>query len=458
MGETTLQNIHELVVRAKAHYQAGRFSDSTVLARRALEADPQCAEALHLMGLLAFRQGKVISAEDLFRIAISHNRSAANYYSNLAQLLSATGRIDEAIDFCRRSLAIRSDDSESHFILGKVLRTAGRVDEAIHAYERSIELRAEFAPAHVNLGMVQLLLGDFESGWTELEWRWERPELRKTREQLPGIRWDGSPLNGKRILLHTELGVSDALQFCRYAPLLARQGATVVLQCQPELVRLLRSVDGVTDVVASDIPPPPVELHCPLMSLPLMLRTNLSNIPADIPYLAPDSRDLASWKTRIASLGDPTGLKIGIAGYGSKDPPPGGSRPLPLDAIIHALGAGQRVTWFALQREDGAALSAIEPADRIVDWTADLMDFADTAALIGHLDLIVTHDSPIAHLAAAMRKPVWLLLPKVSDWRWMLNRTDSPWYPTIRIFRQRSTDTWDEPLQEITQLLREGNL
>lgn len=459
MGDATDSRIDAFLGQARAQFQDGKLEEATAMTRGALEIDRQCAEALHLLGLIAFRQGKFVSAEDLLRIAISHNRSASNYYCNLAQVLSATGRTEEAIDFCRRGLAIREDDHESHFIFGKVLRTAGRVDEARQAYERCIQLRADFAPAHVNLGMLQLLNGDFDRGWRELEWRWDRPDTRKLRQRFTKPRWDGSPFPGQRILLFAEQGLNDTIQFCRYAPLVAQEGLKVILQVHPELTRLLRSLKGIAEVHVSNIAPAPADLQCPLISLPFVLKTNASTIPADVPYLTPDARDVQAWRSRIDSLPHKPMLDIGIVGFGTSRPQPAGSALLSLEAVMEIAREREDARWFVLDGGDAAAFkNAANPTGRLIDWTSDLKDLADTAALLENLSLVITHDSTIAHLAGAMGKPVWLLLPTLSDWRWMLDRPDSPWYPTMRIFRQRSADSWEQPLREMAQHLKEGRL
>jgi tetratricopeptide (TPR) repeat protein len=454
-SSSTSREVQRLLDQAKRHYQSGDLVAAAGVCRQVIAADPSCAEALHLLGLLAFRDGRHSEAEDMLRVAISFNSGAPYYYCNLAQVVAATGRYDDALRCCRRSIELKSDEPELHFTAGKVFRAAGRLDEAIAAFDRAIAIRPDYPQAHAHLGMTLLLSGKFDRGWREFEWRLQRPQMHQFTRDFRQPRWNGEDLRGKRILLYSEQALSDVLHFSRYVPLIADRGGRVIVQCQPQLTRLLQGLRGVEQVVSTDQTPPEFDLHCPLLSLPMAFNTTLDALPAETPYLAADPQDVDAWRRRIEGMHLPSnGLKIGLVWAGRSVQQINRRRLLTLNTLAPILQAPW-MHYFSLQKGPAAHDLRTSPLGNMVhDMSDSLNDFADTAALIQNLDLVISVDSAVAHLAGALDKPVWVLLPYVPDWRWMLERNDSPWYPSMEIFRQADPVDWKTPMMEIAHNLK----
>jgi hypothetical protein len=310
-----------------------------------------------------------------------------------------------------------------------------------------------------------LQTGELATGFAEYEWRWRRKRIAPSRRDFDAPLWLGdTPLDGKTILLHAEQGLGDTLQFCRYARLVAAQGARVVLEVQPELTRLLAGLDGVSELVTAGEALPPFDCHSPLLSLPLALHTTIATIPARTPYLLADRAASARFRTRIEEVAGAPSLKVGLVWAGGHRPhvpelrKNDARRSLAYDRfapIVEVPG----VQFFSLQKGENAAhqLSAMrerhEPSQRVIDWTSELTDFADTAALVDNLDLVISVDTSTAHLAGALNKPVWILNRLDTCWRWMLEREDSPWYPSARLFRQPALGDWDSVIESIASAL-----
>jgi hypothetical protein len=376
-------------------------------------------------------------------------------HCDLGIALGAVGEFDEAIAACRQAIALKPDYAGAHNNLGVSLMAVGGLDEAVEAFRRAIALKPDLADAHNNLGMTLLQNGRFEEGWAEYEWRW------KTRQHLAGGArrfeaplWNGEAIGSRVILLHAEQGLGDTLQFCRYAPVVAATGRTV-LEVQPPLVRLLSGLRGVIEVVARGDALPSFDLQCPLLSLPRALGTTLDTIPAATPYLAADPALARVWRERLSRL---DGLRVGLVWAGGKKLDPAWAaadrrRSVALDTMA-PLGDVAGVSFVSLQKGEPAS-QALNPPNgmAVYDSTADLHDFADTAALIDVLDLVISVDTAVAHLAGALGKPVWLVNRFDTDWRWLLNRDDSPWYPTLRQFRQRAPGDWHSVFLRVREAL-----
>jgi len=300
------------------------------------------------------------------------------------------------------------------------------------------------------------LAGRLEAGWKEYEWRWQTTQLSGRARDFLAPLWDGTAIEDRTILLHAEQGFGDTLQFCRYVPLIAC-GARIILEVQAPLVRLLSRLPGVTQIVAHGDGLPPFDLHCPLLSLPRAFGTTLDTIPAVTPYLSADPALAANWHERLAGLDD---LRIGLVWAGSQrlNRPEEAAfdrrRSIALDAMA-PLGEASGVSFISLQKDELAAQAIHPPHEmRLHDFTADLHDFEDTAALIVNLDLVISVDTSVAHLAGALGKPVWLLNRFDTCWRWLLNRDDSPWYPTLRQFRQPGPGDWNSMIREVRDALQ----
>jgi hypothetical protein len=294
------------------------------------------------------------------------------------------------------------------------------------------------------LAVVALIRGDYASGWREAEWRWKCKDFSSPKRQWSKPQWKGEQLNGETILLHAEQGFGDTVQFVRYAPMVAERGGKVILECPAVLHRLLKNLPGIAGIVP-ETAQPEFDLQCPLLSLPLAFGTLLDTVPNRVPYLTPEPQLCEQWGKLIGERA--SGLKVGLTWAGSPTHQNDRKRSLTLNQLL-PLAQAAGVTFFSLQKGP-AAQQANDPAIGfpIADLTARLTDFADTAAMISQLDLVITVDTVIAHLAGALGKPVWVFLPRVPDWRWMLDREDTPWYPTMRLFRQEVHGQWEKPIR-----------
>jgi hypothetical protein len=340
--------------------------------------------------------------------------------------------------------------------LGRVLSTVDRFEEADASYSALLQLRPDQVEAHANRAMARLRAGRLAEGWEEFEWRWKTWYMGPRARDLPRSLWNGEALGDRVILLHAEQGLGDTLQFCRYAPLVAR-GARVILEVQPPLHRLLSRLPGIDQVLARGQELPPFDLQCPLMSLPRAFGTTLESIPAETPYLTADPAEVDTWRERIGAL---PGLRVGLVWAGSqrKEEPElalvDARRSIAL-ATLAPLARVPGVSFVSLQKGPPAAQAAHPPAGMMLtDFTAELHDMAATAALIMTLDLVISVDTAVAHLAGGLGKPVWLLNRFDSCWRWLANRDDSPWYPTLRQFRQTTPGDWSSVVERVREELQ----
>jgi hypothetical protein len=353
-----------------------------------------------------------------------------------------------------RNLKLKPDYVEAHYNLGNGLKDQGKLDEAIASYGRALELNPDYADAHWNRSLLWLLKGDFDQGWPEYEWRWRTAQV--ASRTFPEPRWDGGSLAGKTILLHAEQGLGDTIQFIRYAPLVQRLGATVIVECQKPLQPLLTSCAGIDQLFGEGDPLPECATQAPLLSLPGIFRTSLSSIPAAVPYLFAAPALIERWQEELR---DVHGCRIGINWQGRPKPGHWRQRSIPLGQFA-ALAEIPGVRLIGLQKGAGREeLTQAEEGFPVLDL-GDEVDqaaapFMDTAAIMMNLDLVITSDTAAAHLAGSLGVPVWLALPWAPDWRWLLDRGDSPWYPTMRLFRQRQRGDWAGVFAELRQALCE---
>ncbi|HVW53469.1 MAG TPA: tetratricopeptide repeat-containing glycosyltransferase family protein [Trinickia sp.] len=397
--------------------------------------------------------------------AIALRPNYAEAWSNRGNALSDLNRPLEAQASYERALTAASNLADAWNNLGLTYVDMNRHADALACYERALALAPDSAETHWNRALCLLQTGELATGFAEYEWRWRRKRIAPSRRDFDAPLWLGdTPLDGKTILLHAEQGLGDTLQFCRYARLVAAQGARVVLEVQPELTRLLAGLDGVSELVTAGEALPPFDCHSPLLSLPLALHTTIATIPARTPYLLADCAASARFRTRIEEVAGAPSLKVGLVWAGGHRPhvpelrKNDARRSLAYDRfapIVEVPG----VQFFSLQKGENAAhqLSAMrerhEPSQRVIDWTSELTDFADTAALVDNLDLVISVDTSTAHLAGALNKPVWILNRLDTCWRWMLEREDSPWYPSARLFRQPALGDWDSVIESIASAL-----
>jgi Flp pilus assembly protein TadD len=466
---------------ALEHHRAGRRAEAEKIYRQILSEQPDYADALHLLGVVLGEKGQPQLAIELIGRAIALRPQVPDYHANLGEFLRRAGQLEPSAASFRHAIALKADDAvfhnglgvtlakswqteaaiaafrnairlksdyaDAHSNLGSALRSAGRYQEAINAYSTAIALKPDYATAHHNLSHLYLLLGDYRRGWAEFEWRLQVPSVVAPR-RFDRPRWDGGDLAGKTIFVHAEQAFGDMIQFARFIPQLAPRGATVIFESLPELARLL---EGFGRIVVLGQPIPAHDVHCSLLSLGGILGVSAQSIPVPIPYLKADPKLAEQWSRRFDS-GDAR-LRVGLVWGGRALPDP--NRAIRLKQLAPLASAG-KAAFYSLQKGEPSAEAADPPPGmQLTDWANELKDFSDTAALVANLDLLITVDTAAAHLAGAMGKPVWLLLPFVPDWRWMLDREDSPWYPTMRLFRQQEPGKWEAALDRLRAALSE---
>ena len=424
-------------------FEAGDPEAAAGYLRRAVAASP-ADPVLHNNFGIALKQSRELSAaSDSFRRAIELKPAYADAHYNLANTLAMLRRFDEAEQEYRRALELAPDDCPSQNNLGTLLELQGRFSEAMACYEAALQLNPNFEEAHRNRAMVWLRWGDFSSAWRDFDrrWRWHMPNMAVAKRAEP--RWNGEPLAGRSIVLVAEFGFGDMIHFIRYAALVKQSGARVLLECPAKLHALFQTAPGIDRTVAPGACDEAVDWHCPLASLPAIFHTTLESIPASVPYLFVEPARVADWRQKLA---DAKGLKIGIVWQGNPGSAGGVDRAIPLERFA-PLADCAGVKLFSLQKGHGhEQLPPLIERLKIIDLgsSLDLGDaaFVDTAAVLVNLDLLVTADTSTGHLAGALGVPVWSALPYCANWRWLIDRADSPWYPTMRLFRQPRFGDW----------------
>ena len=437
-----------------------RPEDAVAAMQTAVRLQPERAEA-HATLAKALRAARryeetIAASRDALRLqpglVVAHLAQAGAWYD--------LAKYDEAIACLRRAMDLDPASAEPHTNLALVFRALGKYDDAIACYRRVVELDPSSARAHYDLALAQLLTGDFRAGWAEYEWRWQVPNPQRPAQNWPVPRWDGASIPGETLLLHAEQGFGDTLQFARYVPLVrARSGARrVILLCPPELLGLLAPPGNLKADLISELTQPMIRSgihrHLPLMSLPLVFGVHAPDDPAipAVPYVFADP---VKGKARRQRMGTRRGLRVGLAWTGNPTHKNDAHRSMML-AQFAPLAAVPDVTFFRLHPARPGEPPPTPPAGMtLVDPSAQFRSFADTAALIGELDLVISVDTAAAHLAGAMGRPVWTLVSQVVDWRWGTGGERTPWYPSMRLFRQRMPGDWDGVLREVTGALRE---
>jgi len=415
---------------------AGSARDHARLAQNGVTSN---AEQCNSLASVFYDIGDLETAKEMANLALGQNPDLADAHNNLGNILTRLGMLEAAI--AEFGLALGKSPGNPDYLanLGGAHQAAGDLAAANFCFDDAIKADAAHADAHWNRGLAQLLSGDLATGFADYEWRWRLPEFRRRHSGLAA--WTGEDLAGRTILIHSEQGFGDTIQFIRYAALLAERGATVILETHPPLVRLMRSAPGVDLVVARGAALPQVDFEAPILSLPHLFATTLDTIPAQIPYLYPPREAPAG----LGNFDIETNTKIGIVWAGRPSHKNDSNRSCPLSQF-QPLGQIATVRLFSLQVSDAGS----DMTDSIItDLAPVLEDFAATAAAIAGLDLIISVDTAVAHLAGALGKECWLLLPFAPDWRWLLNRNDSPWYPSLRLFRQDRPSDWTGVLARV---------
>ena len=438
------------VNRATSLLDLDRLDEALADFDDAVDRDPANVAALINRGNAFVRGKRFEEALASYDSALGINPNEASALTDRGVALAEMGRFDEALSCHEKALLIGPHVVAAHVNRGNAFLKLARLEEALASYDEALRLDPEQIEANFNSALTRLCLGDFRRGWKQYEYRWRKKHFEKQWRRYSQPVWRGERhLKGKRILLVHEQGLGDTLQFVRYAPLVADLGATVLLGVQPALKILLAQLPGIAQVIADGESLPDFDLFCPLLSLPLAFDTELATIPANVPYLWPYEERLAKWRDRLPKNGR---LRIGICWAGSADHLNDRNRSLPIDRLA-SLFSVAGVEFVSLQKEVSAAASTILEAHGVLQVGREFEDFADTAAVVSLLDLVISVDTSVAHLAGAMGKATALLVPFSPDWRWFLHRTDSPWYPTMRLFRQLATGDWDTPLARLQQEL-----
>ncbi len=432
-----------------------RHGESIVPLRKALSLAPDNLETAHNLAVVQYRLGDIVMAETTLRALLDRRPNWPEAQRSLGNLLRETGKPDEAAHYYRAVLAGLPLDFKTYGNLGLVLLNQNRPQDAIAVYEKALALEPDQADIRMSLGIAQLAAGDFDRGWENYEARWSAATFSSPKREFPAPRWRGEPLgpsgenpDGRRLLIHAEQGFGDTLQFCRFIPLIADQGGPIVVECQPALRRLLDSMaapytDGRVTFISRGDALPAIDCHVPMLSLPHILQTKLSTIPAAVPYLQASKPETRQWRHRLGS----GSLNVGLVWSGNTKRQDDQMRSCPIDALRPLLGL-HGLQLYSLQKDRREPLP-----DGIEDLAPDLHDFGATAAAIGALDLVISVDTAVAHLAGAMGRPVWVLLGYAADWRYLLNRDDSPWYPTMRLFRQTHPGDWNAPVRNIAKAI-----
>lgn len=430
---------------AKALQDARRFVEAEDLYRQILGSHPALGEVRRMIGDDAFRHRDFPSAAAVFALAVAADPGDASAHNSLGHALRMLNRpLDAEVRF-RRALEITPGNAGAYNDLALALKEQGRVDEAVSACRQAVALDPDYVKGHIHLAECLLLNGELKEGFAEYEWRTRLPEITMPGNRLEQPRWDGGPIAGKTLLVIGEQGFGDTIQFCRYASLLRPSGARIILAVQETLKDLCRSLEGVDHVAAGGETLPPFDLHVPLLSLPHMLATTLETIPAPGRYLKARRDKIDYWRRELA---DKPGLRVGIAWQGTSTGAADRGRSIPLAHFQTLPG----VRLLSLQK--GCGSEQLE-GSAVEDIGSRCRTFEDTAAVMENLDLVITSDTAVAHLAGALGRPAWAALMCCPDWRWLLGRRDSPWYPTMRLFRQRTPGDWEQVFREIARALKE---
>lgn len=504
-------SVSALFQQALQHHRLGELTQAQDLYRQVIQRKPHHFDALHHLGTIALQLNQPEQALHWLQLAVQENPRHARAQANLAIVLYCLKQTTRALKSYDAAIKLNPHDAQTYCNRGIALRAVGQLDAAVQSYTQAIRLRPDYAEAYANRAnalfamhaleaaiedasraitlkpttvqyycnrsamyyqqqqltaalqdihlalqqkvdeaaaysnraQIYLLQGQFEQGWQDYEWRLRLPEFSAMPCSAPY--WRGTQsLQGKSILIFSEQGLGDSLQFCRYIPWLAELGASVYLRVQDSLRNLMQQLRGVHQVLSADQPLPALDFQCPLMSLPYAFRTNLSSIPSPQGYLHSPASHLQYWQHRLGEKHQP---RIGVVCSGSPGHPHDSQRSIPLHQLLRSLPT--EAQWVSLQNAPRAGDRAALQNSNMLGFAADIKDFCDTAALCACMDVVVTVDTSVAHLAAAMGKPTYVLLPYAPDWRWMLGRSDSPWYRSIKLYRQTVSQDWDAPLKAL---------
>jgi FKBP-type peptidyl-prolyl cis-trans isomerase 2/predicted TPR repeat methyltransferase len=449
-----LLDIIKIGPNAEAYFRMGvllqernEFDEAIKYYLKAIAVDPFMTDAYYNMAVAYQKNGMVQESAECYQKVIEIAPNHEKAYVNLGISLKETGQYEEAAKYFEKALEIRPDYDIAYYNLGNISYFTGRFGEARRLYEKAVSVNPGYAEAHWNIALIDLLYGNYKDGWKGYEWRWKLESSIRRLDTSHSL-WDGSDVKGKTILVSAEQGFGDTIQFVRYIPLIEEKGAQVILECQQELIPLLQNMKAIQKIVQDNSPLPEFDNYCPLLSLPGIFDTTLENIPAIVPYITVDPLHVKKWGEKLR--GTQSVMKIGIAWAGNPElAKPYYNRSCSLESFS-LLRQFDDINFYSLQKGEPAYDAQLSPEGlKIITYADEIHDFSDTAALIENLDLIISIDTSVAHLAGALGKPVWTLLPFIPDWRWLLNREDSPWYPTMRLFRQQAPGDWDSVIERV---------
>lgn len=435
----------QLFMEGSTLLRSGNLGQALLCFQCAQEIDPTNSTLYLYTGATLHDLKRFDEAVVCYEKALQLAPNMGEAHNNLGNSLMALGRFSQAAQSFSQAVALLPSSPVPLAARATALQAIGMVSDAEADCRKALSIDPGFAAAHWNLALNLLLQGRYLEGWSEYEWRWKKPDFTSPLRHTDVPLWDGAPLQGRTILLHAEQGFGDAIQFVRYAPLVARRGGNVILECHPQLVSLFQGIKGVTAVVAFGEDIPSCDCQAPFLTLPSILATTHESIPACASLLLP-AELLSKWKQKTSLYSSP---KVGIVWAGSSIHRNDHFRSLPL-SLLSSFCNCTDIKFFSLQMGDAKRQLELSPlAAGVINLMDQIYDFADTAALIEQLDLVISIDTSVVHLAGTLGKPVWLMLPFAPDWRWLLDRNDSPWYPNLRIFRQKNPGDWADVISSV---------
>ncbi len=443
----------QALARAQAAAQSRRFGEAAGICSDVLAAVPEYPSAMALLGVVYAHQGQTEHAIEMLERAVKRQAGVAAWHANLCSLYRITNRIREALEAGRESVRLAPDSADNLVNLSLVLMDLDERDRAIACLLRALGLNDSHADAHLATAQILLAQGELDPGWIEYEWR---NQTEAGRGQLPRITsapWTGMTIPSGKILLIGDQGYGDTIQFARYIPMVAQRFDEVFLGCSAEIAPLLARIPGVSRSFHRWNEIPGHAAYCRLSSLALIFRTTMETIPSTVPYLIPDPARVSRWASWLKAAGPGEAIRVGLAWSGRPTHPNDRRRSIRL-AQMAPIAAVEGVLFVSVQKPmPHADIEAVQMFPGMSDLSKELNEFDDTAALIANLDLVITVDTSMGHLSGALGKPTWIMLPKASDWRWLLGRSDSPWYPTARLFRQPTPGAWNELIADVAAAL-----
>ncbi len=430
-------------------HQMGDLTEARALYEKILRKQPNHFDALHLLGVIFYQTRQLQRAVELIDKTIKINPNIAAFYSNRGNALHGLKQFDAAVASYDKAIQLKPDCAEAYSSRGNALRDLKQFEAAVASYDKAIQLKPDYANAYWNKSLVLLLLGDFDRGWKIYEWRWKKDDPNFKNRNFTRPLWIGiEPLKNKTILIHAEQGLGDTIQFCRYVKSITALSEKVIFEVQPALVPLMKGLNLSLDILAIGATLPDFDYHCPLLSLPLAFQ-NIGNAAISTEsYIKADQTSIEKWRTYFNN----EQFNIGINWQGNTQAEVDIGRSFPL-ALFEGIASSPKVKLFSLQKNEGTEQLDALPKGMVIESFGEQVDsegaFLDTAAIMKNLDLIITSDTAVAHLAGALGCRVWLALKWVPDWRWMLDTNSSSWYPSMRLFRQKKADDWKGVFDEI---------